>query len=65
MKILATFITILILSSIAMNKKAMKNENKNKVEEKASKLQTNIQSKSEVKKSDPGSILHATAVILK
>lgn len=63
MKILATFICILILSSIAMNKKAMKNENKNKFEEKASKLQTKMQSKSEVKKSDPGSILHSTAVI--
>ena len=64
MKILATFVILLTLSSIAMNKKALKNENKNTAEEKGLKSESKAASKTEAKKSDPGSILHSTAVII-
>lgn len=62
MKILATFVILLTLSSITMNKKALKNQNTLKAEEKNTKTEIKTEAKTEAKKSDPGSILHEVAV---
>jgi len=62
MKILATFVILLTISSLAMNKKALKNNNSLKSQEKNTKTEIKTETKTEAKKSDPGSILHEVAV---
>jgi hypothetical protein len=57
MKILATFIILLSLSSLTINKKSIKSNN-----EKSEKSSVTSNNKSEIKKADPGAILPEVAV---
>lgn len=59
MKILATFLILISLSSVTLNKKSMKSNSENNV--KSTEVSNN---KSEVKKGDPGAILPEVAVNL-
>jgi hypothetical protein len=57
MKILATFLILLSLSSLTINKKSMKSNS-----EKSEKSTVATNNKSEIKKGDPGAILPEVAV---